>query len=66
MLTAREHLEKTKCRWYDNIKMYLKGTGIKSEGWIHLAQDRYHWRPPAIAVMNLRVIFKGGEFLDWL
>jgi hypothetical protein len=30
-------------RWGDNIKMYLKETGITGVHWIHQAQDRGHW-----------------------
>jgi hypothetical protein len=32
----------------DNIRIDIMGIGCEGEDWIHLAQDRGHWR----AVMN--------------
>jgi hypothetical protein len=31
-------------RWEDNIKMGLRDIGWGGMDWIHLAQDRDHWR----------------------
>jgi hypothetical protein len=39
----------------DNIKMDLLEKGLGDVDWIGLAQDRYRWRDPVNAVMNLRV-----------
>jgi hypothetical protein len=35
----------------DNIKMDLKKKGWSGTDWIHLAQDRDHWR----ALMNIAI-----------
>jgi hypothetical protein len=39
----------------DGIKMDLTEIGWGGVEWIHLAQDRDHWRAVVNAVMNLRV-----------
>jgi hypothetical protein len=31
-------------RWEDNIKMYLRMTGIDGANWIRQGQDRVQWR----------------------
>jgi hypothetical protein len=36
--------------------MDLKETGWWGVEWIHVAQDRDHWRAPVNAVMNPRVL----------
>jgi hypothetical protein len=43
-------------RWKNNIKMDLQEVG--------LAQDRDRWRAIVKALVNLRVPYKRGEFLD--
>jgi hypothetical protein len=40
-------------RWKDGIKMDLRETGCGGVEWIHLAQDRDHWRAVVNAVTNL-------------
>jgi hypothetical protein len=39
----------------DNIRMYLKETGLEVVDWIRLAEDRDQWRAVVNTVMNLRV-----------
>jgi hypothetical protein len=39
----------------DNIKIDLKEIGWNGMDWIHLAQDREHWRPFVNMAMNLQV-----------
>jgi hypothetical protein len=39
----------------ENIKMYLRETGLEGVDWIHGAQDRDRWRAPVNTVMKLRV-----------
>jgi hypothetical protein len=40
-------------RWEDNIKMYLRRIGWEGVNWIHVAQNRDHWRAVVKTVMNL-------------
>jgi hypothetical protein len=42
-------------RWEDNIKMYLRETGINGANWIQLAQDRVQCRAFVNTVMNIRI-----------
>jgi trehalose/maltose hydrolase-like predicted phosphorylase len=46
---------KAKTQWVDNIKMDLREIGWDGRDWIHLAQNRDHWRALVNTVMNLRV-----------
>jgi transposase len=48
-------LGRPRCRWVDNIKMYLREVGWDGMDWIDLAQDRDRWRAVVNAVMNFRV-----------
>jgi hypothetical protein len=54
---GKSPLGRPRDRWEDGIRMDLKeigwGWGVE---WIHLAQDRDHWRAVVNAVMNLRVL----------
>jgi hypothetical protein len=43
-------LGRPRCRWVDNIKMYLRAMD-----WIDLAHDMDQWRVLVSMVMNLRV-----------
>jgi hypothetical protein len=42
--------------WIDNIKTDLLEIELSVVDWIGLAQDRYRWRVPVNAVMNLWVL----------
>jgi hypothetical protein len=44
-----------KCKWGDNIKMYLKELEWGVMDWIDLTQDRKGLRVIVNAVMNIRV-----------
>jgi hypothetical protein len=48
-------LERPRCRWENNINIYLQEVGWGGMDWIDLARDRDRWRVLVIAVMNLRV-----------
>jgi hypothetical protein len=39
----------------DNIRIYLREGAWEDVDWMHLAQDRDHWRAVMNTVMNLRV-----------
>jgi hypothetical protein len=49
-------LGRLRCRWENNIKMYLKEIEIYGTNWIQLAQDRVQWQAFVNMVMNLWVI----------
>jgi hypothetical protein len=51
---GKRPLRRPRRRWEDNIKMYLRETGIDGANWIHLAQDRVQWRAFVNTIMNLR------------
>ena len=53
-------------RWEDNIKMDLQEIERGCWSWIELAQDRDRWRALVSTVMNFRVPYNAGEFLDYL
>ena len=42
--TGKRPLRRPRCRWEDNIRMYLKETGINTRNWVESAQDRNYWR----------------------
>jgi hypothetical protein len=52
---GKKPLERSRCRWEDNIKMDLREIGIDGANWIQLAQDRVQWQAFVNTVMNLRV-----------
>jgi hypothetical protein len=53
---GKRPLERPRRRWEDGIKMDLKEICWGGVEWIHLAQDRDHWRAVVNAVMNRRVL----------
>jgi hypothetical protein len=48
-------LRRPRCRWVNNIKMYLREIGWSGVDWIHLGQDRDWWRALVNMMMNLWV-----------
>ena len=52
---GKRPLGRPKCRWVDDIRMYLQDVGCGYMDWIGLAQDKDKWRTLVTAVMNLRV-----------
>jgi hypothetical protein len=51
---GRRPLERSSCRWENNIKMDIRELG-RGICWIDLAQDMDRWRAIVNAVMNLRI-----------
>jgi hypothetical protein len=54
-LEGKRPLGRPRHRREHNIKMDLQEVGSGGVDWIVQAQDRYNWRDPVNAVMNLRV-----------
>jgi hypothetical protein len=48
-------LGRPRCRWEDNIKIYLRELGWGGIDWIYLPQNRDQCRALVNTVMNLRV-----------
>jgi hypothetical protein len=57
---GRRPLGRRRRRREDNIKMNLREIGWCDMDWIHLAQDRNHWR----TLVNTVIIFWGGKLLS--
>jgi hypothetical protein len=51
---GKSPLGRPRCRWVDNIKMYLGEVGWGDVDWIGLVQDRNRWRAVVNLVLNLR------------
>jgi hypothetical protein len=52
----KNHLERPRRKWEDNIKTDLQEVRCGGIDWIELAKDRGRWRALVNAVMNLRVL----------
>lgn len=59
-------LRKSRLKWKDNIKIYLRIIWRNGLDRINEAQDRVHWRTLVNVVINLWVPYKTREFLDKL
>jgi hypothetical protein len=51
-------------RWVDNIKMDFKEIGYGGMNWTDLTQNRDQWRALVNMVINLRVTYNVGNFLN--
>jgi hypothetical protein len=40
-LKGRDHSKKTRHRWEENIRIYVKEVGKENVEWIYLVQNRY-------------------------
>jgi hypothetical protein len=49
-------------RWEDNTGIDIREIGREITNWIHLTWDRNQWRAVVNTVMNLRVLYKTGDF----
>jgi hypothetical protein len=52
---GKRPLGRPRCRWVDNIKIYLSEIEWDGIDWINLGQDRDPWRALTKTVMNPRV-----------
>jgi hypothetical protein len=55
MPEGKRQLGRPRRRWVNNIKMDLREIGWDGMEWIHLAQNRGHWRALVNTEMNFRV-----------
>ena len=53
--TGKRPLGRSRRRWEDNIRMYLKEIGTNARNWIDSAQDRDYWRSLPNVTLNLQV-----------
>jgi hypothetical protein len=58
---GKRPLGKPRCRWVDDIKMYLREIGCGGMDWIDLVQDRNPWRALVNMQMNLWVANSAGK-----
>jgi hypothetical protein len=61
---GKRPLGRLRLRWEDSIRMDLQEVGCGGMDWIELAQDRDRWQALVNVVMNLRVPYNAGNFLD--
>jgi hypothetical protein len=61
---GKRPLGRPRRRWANNIKMDLRERGWSGIDWIDLAQDRDQWIALVKTVMNLRVPYNFGKFLN--
>jgi hypothetical protein len=52
---GKRPLGRPRRRWEGNIRMDLTEIGWEEVNWMHVAQNRSHWRTLVNTVMNLRV-----------
>jgi hypothetical protein len=53
--TGKKPLGRPKCRWQDNIRMYLKEICINARDCVGSSRDRHYWKSLVNAALNLRV-----------
>ena len=53
--TGKRSLGRFRCRWEDNVRKYLKETGINRRNWVDSARGRDYKGAVVNVVMNLRV-----------
>lgn len=65
-LKRKDHLKRPKCRWQDNIKVYIKEMKLESVDWINLAQGTSRLRAVFVTVVKLSSAMNVEDFSDWL
>jgi hypothetical protein len=53
-LNGRDPLERSRCKWEDEINTDLKETVCEGLEWVHLSRERDQWRALVNTVMKLR------------
>jgi hypothetical protein len=59
---GNKQLRRWRCRWEDNIRIYLREMGWGGVDLMHLAQDMGQWWPVINTVRNLGVHKSHGIF----
>jgi hypothetical protein len=49
---GKRPLGRPRCRWVDNIKIYLREIGWGGVDWVDLVHDRDHWRALVKTALN--------------
>jgi hypothetical protein len=60
---GKSTLGRPRCRWEDNIKMYLQGIVREDVECLFLAKYRNNWLALENAMTNLQVPYNAGTFL---
>jgi hypothetical protein len=63
VLVGKRLRGRSRQRWRDDIKMYLKETGWKGIGWIKLANDTDKWQAAVAMTTNIQVSQNAGNFV---
>jgi hypothetical protein len=61
---GKRPLGRTRRRWVDNTKLDLGEIGWGGMNWIDLVQIRDQWTALVNTVMNIRVPYNAGNFLN--
>ena len=54
--TEKRPIERPRCRWEDNIGMYLKEMGMNMRNWVDSNQDSDHLRALVNVALNFQVL----------
>jgi hypothetical protein len=57
-------LERTSCRWENNVKMVFKQIRREDMNWIHRSWDSFKWLAVVNMTMSLCVTQNVGEFFE--
>jgi hypothetical protein len=57
---GKRPIGRSRRRWENNIRMYLREIGWGGMDWIDLAQDRDQWRTLVNTVMNDYIFLNGS------
>jgi hypothetical protein len=53
---GKRPLERSRCKWDDDIKRDFRGIGWDGIDWVDLAQNRDQWRALVNTVMEIQVL----------
>jgi hypothetical protein len=61
---GKRPLGRSRHKWMDNIKIYVREMQWGDVDWIDLTQDKGQWRALVNTVMNLQIEYHIGKFLS--